>query len=121
MSSQGKVPVFNKHMVTQSKNEIVARSSCWVASVLNLLPGLGAGYLYQRRWGAYWTTCAVTFLWLISTTLSEQSLDSLDPLSIRSSANGFWGIALIASFTSIEASFAVQRARQANSDVKFKE
>ena len=25
---------------------------------MNVVPGLGAGYLYQRRWKAYWITSA---------------------------------------------------------------
>ena len=29
-----------------------------IAVTLNVLPGLGAGYLYQRRWKAYWITSA---------------------------------------------------------------
>ena len=36
-----------------SKAQILAASSGWVATTLNFLPGLGAGYLYQRRWGPY--------------------------------------------------------------------
>ena len=30
---------------------------------LNVLPGLGAGYLYQRRWKAYWITSALATTW----------------------------------------------------------
>ena len=33
-----------------SKEEILASSKGWVASFLNFFPGLGSGYLYQRRW-----------------------------------------------------------------------
>ena len=36
-----------------SKEEILASSKGWVASFLNFLPGLGSGYLYQRRWKPY--------------------------------------------------------------------
>jgi len=32
-----------------SRNQILGASSGWVAVVLNILPGLGAGYIYQRR------------------------------------------------------------------------
>ena len=42
-----------------TKEEILAASAGWVAVILNVLPGLGAGYLYQRRWKAYWVTSAL--------------------------------------------------------------
>ena len=32
-----------------TKQEILAASAGWVAVTLNVLPGLGTGYLYQRR------------------------------------------------------------------------
>ena len=42
-----------------TKLESLATSAGWVAMTLNVLPGLGAGYLYQRRWKAYWITSAL--------------------------------------------------------------
>lgn len=39
-----------------SRKEILATSAPWLAALLNVLPGLGAGYIYQRRWRAYWIT-----------------------------------------------------------------
>ena len=39
-----------------SRDEILASSKGWVASFLNFLPGLGSGYLYQRRWKPYFFT-----------------------------------------------------------------
>ena len=46
-----------------SKDEIVASSRGWVASFLNFLPGLGSGYLYQRRWKPYFLTIAASTAW----------------------------------------------------------
>ena len=46
-----------------SKNEILASSKGWVASFLNFLPGLGSGYLYQRRWKPYFITIAASTAW----------------------------------------------------------
>ena len=41
-----------------SKQKILAAFGGWVAVPLNVLPGLGAGYLYQRRWkGRYEHIC----------------------------------------------------------------
>ncbi len=43
-------------MDNPSKEQILASSSGWIALTLNFLPGLGAGYLYQRRWIPYFIT-----------------------------------------------------------------
>ena len=48
-----------------TKQEILAASAGWVAVTLNVVPGLGAGYLYQRRWKAYWITSALATTWFI--------------------------------------------------------
>ena len=45
--------------MTPTKQEILATSACWIAVTLNVVPGLGAGYLHQRRWKAYWITSAL--------------------------------------------------------------
>ena len=46
-----------------SRDEILASSGGWVASFLNLIPGLGSGYLYQRRWKAYFFTITASTAW----------------------------------------------------------
>ena len=51
--------------MTPSPKEILAASAGWVAVVLNVVPGLGAGYLYQRRWKAYWITSALATSWFV--------------------------------------------------------
>ena len=48
-----------------TKQEILAASAGWVAVTLNVVPGLGAGYLYQRRWKAYWVTSALATTWFV--------------------------------------------------------
>ena len=48
-----------------TKREILAASAGWVAVTLNVVPGLGAGYLYQRRWKAYWITSALATTWFV--------------------------------------------------------
>ena len=52
-------------MDNPSKEQVLAASSGWIATTLNLLPGLGAGYLYQRRWIPYFVTVGVATAWLI--------------------------------------------------------
>ena len=51
--------------MTPTKDQVLAASAGWVAVVLNVVPGLGAGYLYQRRWKAYWITSALATTWLV--------------------------------------------------------
>ena len=43
-------------VMAPTKSEILAASARWVAVTLNVVLGLGAGYLYQRRWKVYWIT-----------------------------------------------------------------
>ena len=48
-----------------TKDDILTASAGWVAVTLNVIPGLGAGYLYQRRWKAYWITSALATSWFV--------------------------------------------------------
>ena len=49
-----------------SRDQVLAASAGWVAVLLNVVPGLGAGFLYQRRWRAYWITSAIATAWFVS-------------------------------------------------------
>ena len=46
-----------------NKDQILASSSGWVASLLNFFPGLGTGYIYQRRWLPYFLTAGAVIAW----------------------------------------------------------
>jgi len=46
-----------------NKDQILASSSGWVASLLNFFPGLGTGYIYQRRWLPYFLTAGAVIVW----------------------------------------------------------
>ncbi len=46
-----------------NKDQILASSSGWVASLLNFIPGLGTGYIYQRRWLPYFLTAGAVLVW----------------------------------------------------------
>jgi len=48
-----------------TKDQILAASSGWIATILNFLPGLGTGYLYQRRWVPYFITAGVATAWFV--------------------------------------------------------
>ena len=45
-----------------SKEQILASSSGWVAALLNFFPGLGTGYIYQRRWLPYFLTSGASLI-----------------------------------------------------------
>ena len=95
--------------MTPSPKEILAASAGWVAVVLNVVPGLGAGYLYQRRWKAYWITSALATSWFVlGGVLAQRSEGSED---IQNQLIGLGGLIALAAGTAVEAGFAVKNAR----------
>lgn len=86
----------------------LAWSAPWLAALLNVLPGLGAGYLYQRRWRPYWITSAISTswfalgAWLAQNRGASQESDRLVGLA---------GLLLLALITAAEAFLAGRRAR----------
>ena len=49
-----------------SRKQVLAAASPGLAALLNLLPGLGSGYIYQRRWRAYWICSALATAWFLA-------------------------------------------------------
>ncbi len=98
-------------MAIPSKAQIIASSSIWVAALLNFLPGLGTGYLYQRRWKAYWITTGISALWVYLDFLRLFSIDPSDPASSQSDNIGLIGLIVISSITAYEAAFAIRKER----------
>ena len=93
-------------MYYPSRDEILASSKGWVASFLNFLPGLGSGYLYQRRWKAYFLTIAASTAWFaIGFFLQEDS-----EISQREQIIGISGLFFISIVTVIEANLAFKKA-----------
>lgn len=93
-----------------SRAQILAASAGWVAVVLNIVPGLGAGYLYQRRWQAYWITSALAVAWFVSGSLLAQQADPI--AEAQTQLVGVIGLLVLAAITAAEAGLAVKRARQ---------
>ncbi len=98
-------------MEKPTQKQILAVSSGWVAVLLNLLPGLGVGYIYQRRWKAYWLTGFVSALWAFIGVTRQMNIDLADPASMQSDSITFYGFLLIAVFTSFEAGIAIKNSR----------
>ena len=96
--------------MTPTRDQILAASAGWVAVVLNVIPGLGAGYLYQRRWKAYWITSALATAWFIAGALLGQSGDAL--AETQNQLVGLIGLLALAAVTATEAGLAVKRVRQ---------
>jgi len=94
--------------MTPSKQEILAASSGWVAVLLNLVPGLGTGYIYQRRWRAYWITSALATSWFVAGALLGGP--EAGDLSQRDQLIGLTGLVVLAAITATEAGLAARRA-----------
>ncbi|MCP9846364.1 hypothetical protein KBY86_05590 [Synechococcus sp. Lug-A] len=93
-----------------TREQILAASAGWVAVVLNVVPGLGAGYLYQRRWKAYWITSALATAWFVAGAVLGQ--DAAAAAEAQNQLVGLLGLVLLAGVTATEAGLAVKRVRQ---------
>ena len=92
-------------MSYHSRDEILASSKGWVASFLNFLPGLGSGYLYQRRWIPYLFTIIASTAWFaLGFFLQGDSEPSQSEQII-----GISGLFFISIFTVIEANLAFKK------------
>jgi hypothetical protein len=96
--------------MTPSREQILAASAGWVAVVLNVLPGLGAGYLYQRRWKAYWITSALATAWFVAGAVLAQAADPA--AEAQNQLVGLIGLVVLAAVTASEAGLAVRSVRQ---------
>ena len=89
-----------------STDEILASSKGWVASFLNFLPGLGSGYLYQRRWKPYFLTIAANTSWF---ALGFFLQGDSEPSKVEQII-GISGLFFISTVTVIEANLAFKQA-----------
>ena len=97
--------------MTPTREQILAASAGWVAVLLNVLPGLGTGYLYQRRWRAYWITSLLATGWFVAGALLARNADAA--AEAQNQWVGLIGLLLLAAVTATEAGLAVKRVRQA--------
>ena len=92
--------------------QILAASAGWVAVILNVIPGLGAGYLYQRRWKPYWITSVLATTWFLAGAVLGQN--AAPDFEIRNQWVGLLGLIALAGVTAAEAGLAVKRVRDTN-------
>jgi hypothetical protein len=90
------------------RKAVLAASAPWLGALLNVLPGLGAGYLYQRRWRAWWITSGLSSAWFLLGALQQPDPAVIDP---RSRLVGLGGLLLLAAVSAVEAFLAARRAR----------
>ena len=95
--------------MSPTKQEILAASAGWVAVTLNVLPDLGAGYLYQRRWKAYWITSALATTWFVLGAVVGQDAGAAEEL--QNQLVGLGGLVTLAAGTAVEAGLAAKKAR----------
>lgn len=93
-----------------TKKEILAASAGWVAVTLNVVPGLGAGYLYQRRWKAYWMTSVLATTWFVLGAVLGQEADGAE--EIQNQLIGLLGLVALAVGTAVEAGLAAKKSRE---------
>ncbi len=93
-------------MVNPSKVQILAASNGWVATTLNFFPGLGAGYLYQRRWIPYFATGGVAVAWFVTGALLNGDAEPTKTEQLI----GIGGLFIISVITMIEAKIAHNKA-----------
>ncbi len=89
-----------------TREEILSSSKGWVASFLNFLPGLGSGYLYQRRWKPYFFTISASTAWFVLGFFIQGDSDP----SQNEQIIGISGLFFISIVTGIEAYFAFIKA-----------
>jgi hypothetical protein len=96
--------------MTPTREQILAASAGWVAVLLNLVPGVGNGYLYQRRWKAYWITSALATAWFVAGAVLGMSADAA--AETQNQLVGLIGLLALAAVTATEAGLAVKKVRQ---------
>tara|TARA_B100001250_G_scaffold212883_1_gene182602 strand:+ start:1222 stop:1566 length:345 start_codon:yes stop_codon:yes gene_type:complete len=93
-------------MDNPSKDKIIAASSGWVATILNFIPGLGTGYLYQRRWVPYVITGGIATAWIVLSAIVNGETEPTKTEQIIS----IGGLVLISITTMVEAKIAHKKA-----------
>jgi hypothetical protein len=90
---------------------VLAASAPWLGALLNLLPGLGTGYIYQRRWRAYWITSLLAVAAFLLGLLGPGAADPAEPAALTAAPFSTAGLLLLALVTAVEAFLTARRAR----------
>ena len=99
-----------------NKEEILASSSGFIALLLNLFPGLGTGYIYQRRWVPYFLTSGAIIFWLVLGIVLKSDTDPTKKEQII----GLAGLLLISTVTAIESYLTYKKISKEVEENKLK-
>jgi len=99
-----------------SKEQVLASSRGWIASLLNFLPGVGAGYIYQRRWLPYFITTGAETVWFVMGIILQGDKEP----SQTEQLIGIGGLFLISIITVVEANLTFRKAVK-NASIKKEE
>jgi hypothetical protein len=108
-----------------SRDQLVASSSGWLAVSLNL-GSQGVGYIYQRRWGAFWIGAAAALVSAVVLGAGAAALSSRMPAEARgrggidtmdltvpvTAMGAYVGVIAVGVGSAVEAGLAVKRARR---------
>ena len=89
-----------------SKEEILSTSNGWVASLLNFLPGVGTGYIYQRRWLPYFFTAGSVIAWFLVGIILQGNSEPTQ----KEQLIGISGLFIISIVTAVEANLSFKKA-----------
>ena len=89
-----------------SREQVLATSSGWVASLLNFFPGVGTGYLYQRRWIPYFLTAGAVTAWFTIGIILQGDKEPTQTNQLI----GIAGLFFISTITLVEANLAFKKA-----------
>jgi hypothetical protein len=91
------------------RKAVLAASAPWLGAALNLVPGLGTGYIYQRRWKAYWITSVLTTAWFVLGAVLGQDAEA--ETERKNQLIGLAGLLLLGAVTTAEAFLTGRKAR----------
>ena len=75
-----------------------------------MVSGLGAGYLHQRRWKAYWITSFLATTWFVLGAVLGQGSEGTE--EIQNQLINSLGLIALAAATAVEAGLAVKKSRE---------
>ena len=73
-----------------------------------MVSGLGAGYLHQRRWKAYWITSFLATTWFVLGAVLGQGAEVAE--EIQNQLIGLLGLVALAAGTAAEAGLAAKKS-----------
>jgi hypothetical protein len=106
VSSESAAKPAPQRVPCPERQRVLAASAPWLGALLNLLPGLGTGYVYQRRWRAWWITSVLVVGWSAVALALGAEADGATPAWIAPA-----GLLALSMASAAEAFLAARKAR----------